>query len=89
MDWRVYGGWLAIASVITFVLYGFDKARSKSGGWRVPEAVLHGLALLGGFPGGWAGRAVFHHKTKKLSFVFVLSLSTAIHVGLVYWLFPR
>ena len=81
--------WLAIASGITFLLYGFDKAQSKLGGRRVPEVILHGLALSGGFPGGWAGRSIFRHKTKKGFFVFVLSVGTAIHLGLAYWLFWR
>jgi uncharacterized membrane protein YsdA (DUF1294 family) len=86
MDWRLYWLWLAIASGITFLLYGLDKAQSKSGGWRVPEVVLHVLALSGGFPGGWAGRSLFRHKTKKGFFVFVLTVSTVIHLGLGYWL---
>jgi uncharacterized membrane protein YsdA (DUF1294 family) len=85
--WQIYGIWLAIASGIIFILYGFDKAQSKRGGWRVPEAVLHGLALVGGFPGGWAGRSVFRHKTKKGLFVFVLAASTVIHLGLAGGLF--
>jgi uncharacterized membrane protein YsdA (DUF1294 family) len=89
MGWQFYLIWVAIASGITFLLYGFDKAQSKKGGWRVPEIVLHGLALAGGFPGGWAGRSVFRHKTKKGIFVFVLAVSTVIHLGLVYWLFIR
>jgi uncharacterized membrane protein YsdA (DUF1294 family) len=80
---------LAIASGITFLLYGFDKAQSKNGGWRVPELVLHVFALAGGFPGGWLGRAIFHHKTKKVLFVFVLAVSTVIHLALVYWLLFR
>ena len=89
MGWQFYLIWLAIASGITFLLYGFDKAQSKKGGWRVPEVVLNGLALAGGFPGGWVGRSMFRHKTKKGIFVFVLVVSTAIHLGLVYWLFIR
>ena len=85
MDWRLYYWvWLAVASGITFILYGWDKFQSRRGGRRVPEVVLHGWALAGGFPGGWAGRAVFRHKTKKGFFVFVLAVSTAIHV-VVYW----
>ena len=79
--------WLAVASGITFLLYGVDKAQAKMKGWRVPEVVLHGWALAGGFPGGWAGRSVFRHKTKKGFFVFVLVVSTVPHLGLVYWLF--
>jgi uncharacterized membrane protein YsdA (DUF1294 family) len=55
----------------------------------VPEAALHWLALLGGFPGGWLGRSLFRHKTQKGIFTFVLTVGTAIHLALVYWLFLR
>jgi len=89
MGWQFYLIWVVIASGITFLLYGFDKAQSRKGDWRVPEVVLHGLALAGGFLGGWAGRSMFRHKTKKGIFVFVLAVSTALHLGLVYWLFIR
>jgi uncharacterized membrane protein YsdA (DUF1294 family) len=89
MDWHFYWIWLVIASCITFLLYGFDKSQSKIGGWRVPEVILHGLALSGGFPGGWAGRSIFRHKTKKGFFVFVLAVSTAIHLVVGCWLFFR
>jgi len=84
---ELYWIWLAIASFVTFLLYGFDKAQSRREGWRVPEIVLHGLTLVGGFIGGWVGRSMFRHKTTKGIFVFVLAVSTAIHMGLVYWLF--
>jgi uncharacterized membrane protein YsdA (DUF1294 family) len=87
MDWRPYLLWLAIAGVITFATYAFDKAHARTGDRRVPEAVLHWLALSGGFAGGWMGRAVFRHKTRKGAFAFILTISTAIHIGLAYWLF--
>ena len=76
--------WVLIISlsVVTFIWYGFDKAQSKRGGERVPEIVLQLLTLAGGFPGGWLGRLVFHHKTKHSSFLIVLILSTVLHVGL-------
>ncbi len=89
MDWHIYWIWLAIASSITFLVYGFDKAQAKMGSWRVPEVVLHGLALVGGFPGGWVGRSLFRHKTQKGFFALVLVISTLIHLGLVYWLIIR
>jgi len=87
MGLYIYVIWLAIASAVTFGVYGYDKAQARSGGWRVPEKTLHGLALVGGFPGGWAGRALFRHKTRKGFFAFVLIVSTLAHAGLVYWLF--
>ena len=86
MGLLIYGIWLVSASLVTFLLYGDDKAQARRGGWRIPEAVLHWLALAGGFPGGWAGRSVFHHKTQKGFFTFVLLVATLIHLGVVYWL---
>jgi uncharacterized membrane protein YsdA (DUF1294 family) len=80
-----YLTWLVTASVILFVLYGLDKARARKGAWRVPEITLHVLALAGGFAGGWAGRSIFHHKTKKGIFPFVLILSTVIHAAAGWW----
>jgi len=91
MDWLnypyIYLIWLALLSVILFILYGFDKARARSGGWRIRESALHGMALLGGVIGGWAGRSVFRHKTQKKVFTFVLVIGTLIHMGIAYRLF--
>jgi len=87
--WTFYWIWLIALSIITFLLYGYDKGQSKLGGLRVPEIVLHVLALAGGFPGGWLGRAVFYHKTRKPMFTVVLTVSTIIHLGIIYLLFLR
>jgi uncharacterized membrane protein YsdA (DUF1294 family) len=87
--WSFYWIWLVALSVITFLLYGYDKGQAKLGGLRVPEIVLHVLALLGGFPGGWLGRAVFRHKIRKPVFTVVLIVSTFSHVGIIYLLFLR
>jgi len=87
--WSLYWIWLVALSIITFLLYGYDKGQAKLGGLRVPEIVLHVLALLGGFPGGWLGRAVFRHKTRKPVFTVVLIVSTVIHLGIIYLVFLR
>jgi uncharacterized membrane protein YsdA (DUF1294 family) len=86
---RIYPLWLAVTGGITFLAYGFDKVQSKTEGRRVPEAVLHGLAIAGGFGGGWLGRWVFRHKTRKGFFTLVLVASTMAHLGLGYWLLFR
>ncbi len=74
--------WLITLSAITFFWYGFDKGQSKRSGSRVPEIILHLLALAGGFIGGWLGRFFFHHKTRKDSFTIILVLATILHLGL-------
>jgi uncharacterized membrane protein YsdA (DUF1294 family) len=88
LDWVV--SWLIAWSLATFVLYGLDKRAARAGSLRTPELVLHGLALMGGFPGGWAGRAVFRHKTRHIAFLVVLTVSTALWAGvLAWWFFVR
>jgi uncharacterized membrane protein YsdA (DUF1294 family) len=79
--------WLVAVSLATFIAYGYDKAQAKRGGVRVPENILHALAIVGGFPGGWAGRIVFRHKTRKPVFTVILALSTVAYLGLAYVLF--
>ncbi|MCO6449420.1 MAG: DUF1294 domain-containing protein [Caldilineales bacterium] len=82
--------WIAAASAVTFFLYGYDKTQAKVGGGRVPEIVLHGAALAGGFIGGWAGMYGFRHKTLHASFKIVLAIATILWIGLGYvWYFVR
>ena len=76
-----YITWLLFWSGVTFVYYGFDKWQAGRGGWRVPELMLHALALIGGFVGGGAGMLTFHHKTRKPVFIVVLLVSLVLHVA--------
>jgi len=88
--WPFYLIWLVTLSAITFILYGFDKGQAMINGLRVPEIVLHGLSLMGGFPGGWLGRMAFRHKTRHVVFTIVLAASTVLHLAGVIWYFrPR
>jgi uncharacterized membrane protein YsdA (DUF1294 family) len=85
----LYLGWLLAVSVATFVLYGLDKYQARRGGLRVPDNVLHGLALAGGAAGGWLGMAVFHHKTRHTVFYVVLAVASVLQLGLGWWLLAR
>ena len=85
--WQIYLVWLAAVSIITFIFYGYDKAQAKKNGPRVPEKYLHWLALSGGFAGGWLGRFIFRHKTRKGTFLFILIISTLIHLVPAGWLY--
>lgn len=55
-------------NVVTYCLYCYDKNQATKQGSRIPELVLHVLALLGGSIGAILGQEVFHHKTCKESF---------------------
>jgi uncharacterized membrane protein YsdA (DUF1294 family) len=75
--------WLLAINLTTFAYYGYDKARAGTRLSRVPEAVLHGLVLLGGTLGGWGGMVLFRHKTIKASFRLVFWLIVVLQVGLI------
>ncbi len=57
----------------TFGLFFYDKRQSQSGGWRIPENTLLGLAILGGSIGAKAAQRKFRHKTKKQPFGNILN----------------
>ena len=75
-------GALTLASL---ALYGWDKRQARRARRRIPERMLHLLALAGGFPGAWLGRRLFRHKTQKPGFTVVLTLSTLLHAGAWSW----
>ena len=88
--WNPYALWVAAWSLSGFLVYGSDKVLSKAGGLRAPELVLNLLAVVGGFPGCWAGMAAFHHKSnrgKHPVIWLVLIASTIGHAALlILWL---
>ena len=56
--------YFAVINVVTFFMYGVDKWKAKKSKWRIREAALLGLAVLGGSIGAWLGMKVWHHKTQ-------------------------
>jgi uncharacterized membrane protein YsdA (DUF1294 family)/cold shock CspA family protein len=82
--------WVGALSLVTFGIYGYDKAQAQNNGPRVPEAVLHLLGLLGGTPGAFIAMRMFHHKTSKQSFQTIFWLTVAVQlVVLVILLLTR
>ncbi|OAS88851.1 hypothetical protein A6K24_15385 [Metabacillus litoralis] len=57
-----------LINVISFIFMRVDKIRAKRGEWRIKEATLWWLAIVGGAVGGFAGMRVYRHKTKHTSF---------------------
>ena len=84
--WPPLIAWLVGWTPPAFAAYGVDKWQATHGGWRIPEVVLHGLALVGGVAGAWAGRFVFHHKTRKPVFLWVLIAASILWIALAGWI---
>jgi uncharacterized membrane protein YsdA (DUF1294 family) len=75
--------WLGAINLVALLTYGYDKAIAGGARWRVPEAVLLGLALLGGTLGAAAGMLLFRHKTSKPAFLIPFGLIVLLQFGLL------
>ena len=79
--------YLAAVNLVTFTVYGVDKAKARRGAWRVPEKTLFPLPLLGGSVGALLGMLVFRHKTKHWYFVWGIPLILLAQIALAVWVY--
>ena len=78
---------LIAINLVTFVVYGVDKWKAKRSKWRVPEATLLGLAVIGGSIGAWLGMKAWRHKTQHKKFKYGILLILAAQIALSIGLF--
>lgn len=83
MELFVFYTYLFIINVVTFGLYGIDKKNAYYGFWRIPEAVLLGLAVIGGAYGAGTGMLLFRHKTRHTSFLVTIPLFFVIWLAVL------
>ena len=81
--------WLFLINILSFVAFGIDKRRAQKHRWRLPEAFLLLLSVLGGALGAWLGMKTFHHKTRHPKFYIGLPLIFWIElvIGILILLF--
>lgn len=73
-------------SVITFLIYAYDKRKAKRHAWRTPESTLHLLSLLGGWPGALVAQQLLRHKSKKKRFRFIFWLTAIANCTALAWI---
>ena len=78
--------YLIVFNVVTFLIYGIDKWKAKQGSWRISEATLLILAVIGGSIGALLGMKVWHHKTMHKKFKYGLPLILIIQIILIGYL---
>ena len=91
--------YLIVINIVTFLVYGIDKWRStsgrllptgrkkaKQGSWRISEATLLILAVIGGSIGALFGMKVWRHMTMHKKFKYGLPLILIIQIILIGYL---
>ena len=80
--------YLVIINIVTFLVYGIDKWKARKAMWRVREASLLMLAVLGGSIGAWLGMKVWHHKTQHKKFRYGIPAIIIIQLVIIgYFLY--
>ena len=75
--------YLLAVNLITFVLFGIDKAKAKRNKWRIKESTLLIAAAIGGSYGALLGMFFFHHKTRKPKFFLSVPVFAVIYTILI------
>ncbi|MGN0432098.1 MAG: DUF1294 domain-containing protein [Lachnospiraceae bacterium] len=79
--------YFVLVNLTGFCLMGIDKRKAIKGAFRIPEATLFIVALIGGSPGSIAGMYTFRHKTRHRSFVYGMPAILILQVILVILFF--
>ena len=78
--------YLLAVNIATLFLYGFDKYKAKKGRWRISEATLLLMAVIGGSIGAWVGMRIWHHKTMHKKFKYGIPVIIIMQIALVTYL---
>ena len=81
--------YLIALNIVTFFVYGIDKWKAKQGSWRISEASLLLLAVIGGSIGALLGMKVWHHKTMHKKFKYGLPLILIAQIALIYLIIQK
>ena len=74
--------YLFLINALGLALMLADKRKAQENRWRIPEATLMTVAVLGGSLGSIAGMHLFRHKTKHLKFTVGLPVILALQIVL-------
>ena len=88
---KIYAGkaaavFILTASLVSFIMCGFDKFCAIHGKRRISEKALLLSAVFFGSAGLLAGMYIFRHKTKKLKFTIGLPTILILEIILVIYL---
>lgn len=81
--------YLLIINAAGFLLMLIDKWKAKKNRWRIREATLMTVALLGGSIGSLLGMYTVRHKTMHLKFVVGIPVILVLQIFLAAYFITR
>ena len=80
-------GYILIINLAGFIMMGADKSKARNNAWRIPEAALFFVAIIGGSIGSITGMQVFRHKTRHWYFKYGMPLILILQITLIVLVF--
>ena len=74
-------------NALGFLLMLVDKHKARKNRWRIPEATLMGVAVLGGSIGSLIGMYTVRHKTKHPKFTVGIPLILIVQLTAAYFVY--
>lgn len=79
--------YVVIINLIGFIVMGMDKRRAKKHAFRIPEATLFTIAIIGGSIGSIIGMRYFHHKTRHWYFVYGMPFILLLQIAFLIFIY--
>ncbi len=79
--------YLLLINALGFSLMLLDKFFAKKRLYRIPEATLMGVAVIGGSVGCLCGMYTVRHKTRHVKFTVGIPVIMAAQLALAAWYF--
>lgn len=81
--------YFAIVNIIGALVNCIDKIKAKNSAWRIPEATLWSLGIIGGALGSYIAMKTIRHKTKHKSFMIGMPILIVIQIALLIYIFIK
>ena len=78
-------GYIALLTVMAFVMMKVDKHQAQHRGQRIPEKNLWTVAIFGGGIGAYLGMMAFRHKTKHTKFRIGFLVLAMLDIAILIW----
>lgn len=86
MKYKIIIIYLIAINIVGVIINIADKQKAKHHKWRIPEATLFAIAVLGGSIGSYATMKIIRHKTKHKSFMIGFPVIIIIQITLAIYL---
>ena len=73
-------------NVVTFFMYGIDKWKAKRSKWRISEATLLWMVVVGGSIGAWLGIKIWNHKTMHKKFKYGVPAIIILQIAIIVYI---